>query len=177
MFWRIRFFKRNNIIDDLLNLVIAQFRLSLDSPHGVNHWKRVENIGVYLARFTGADVVVVRHFAYLHDSQRTSDGVDIEHGLLAKAFTADLISQRLLALSRTQARLLQTACEVHNTTHSPPQDPTVATCLDADRLDLWRLGIQPSGKLMFTQIGKKICNDESLDFWERYRSGDFEKQC
>jgi len=91
-----------NIIDDLLNLFIAQFRLSLDSPHGINHWKRVENIGVYLARFTGADVVVVRHFAYLHDSQRISNDADIQHGVRAKAYVANLISQGALSLSRTK---------------------------------------------------------------------------
>jgi hypothetical protein len=98
----------------------------------------------------------------LHDSQRTSDDVDIEHGIRARDFVVVLINQGILSLTDTQARLLKTACEVHNTAYKLPMDPTISVCLDADRLDLWRLGVQPSEKLLFTEMGKKISKDKTL---------------
>lgn len=149
-------------MDNLLPIIIAQFQLPLDSIHALSHWKRVEALGLYISKSTGADTTVVKYFAYLHDSQRNSDGIDIEHGIRAKAFIANLISQRLLVLNRTQEHLLQTACGTHNTTRTLPMDPTVATCLDADRLDLWRLEMQPSEKLLFTVVGKEISKDKLL---------------
>ena len=48
---------------------------------------------------------------------------------------------------------LQVACFGH-TVHRPHADITVATCWDADRLDLPRLGITPAPHKLCTQAAK-----------------------
>ena len=51
--------------------------------------------------------------------------------------------------------LLVTACQIHN--GGPPQtDPTLAVCLDADRLDLGRVGIIPDPRFLSTATAKDI---------------------
>lgn len=142
-------------MEDLLNLIKDQFRLPLESTHGVLHWKSVEDKGLYLAQFTGADEAVVRYFAYIHDSQRFTDSEDPLHALRAGEFVQELFDDGKLSLTKPQLLLLKRACEVHNTSPTRPLDPTIATCLDADRLDLLRLGVNPSSKLLFTTTAKK----------------------
>jgi len=147
-------------MNKLISTITDQFKLPINSTHGLPHWKRVEALGIYLSMHTGADKVVVQHFAYLHDSQRINEDEDPQHGLLAGRFAHDLFSQGLLNITKEQEHLLETTCEVHSATYTMPADPTIATCLDADRLDLWRLGIQPSPMLLFTDIGKEISTDK-----------------
>lgn len=146
----------------LLDLAYKEFRLSPDSLHGVSHWESVEVMGMYLAQFTGADEAVVRYFAYIHDSQRLSEHEDPLHGVRASEFAQNIFDKGALDLTKSQLLLLKKACEVHNTSPTNPLDPTIATCLDADRLDLRRLGIQPSETLLFTVVGKKIGKDKIL---------------
>ena len=56
--------------------------------------------------------------------------------------------------------LLVTACEIHN--GAPPQtDPTLAVCLDADRLDLGRVGITPDPKYLSTPTEKSIATRQA----------------
>jgi uncharacterized protein len=116
---------------------------------------------MYFSTSTGADIAVVRHFAYLHDSQRVNEGDDVHHGTRAKDFVVELVKVGAISLNKEQIEVLKEACEVHNTTRINHTDPTIATCLDDDRLDLWRMGIQPSDKLLFTEIGKQISQDKS----------------
>lgn len=173
-------------MDDLFNLIKDQFRLSLNSTHGVLHWKSVEDIGVYLAKFTGADVPVVRHFAYLHDSQRFFEGEDPLHALRAGDFVQDICDKGILDLTMSQSLLLKKACQVHNTSPAIPLDQTIATCLDADRLDLLRLGVNPSSKLLFTATAKRISeniakhnsNTQTREIVHRYiASLDYRQTC
>jgi uncharacterized protein len=56
--------------------------------------------------------------------------------------------------------LLVTACEIHN--GAPPQtDPTLAVCLDADRLDLGRVGITPDPEYLSTPTAKSIATRQA----------------
>ena len=41
----------NNLVEEVKN----QFKLDIDSVHGLPHWKRVRHIGLYLRHDTGAD--------------------------------------------------------------------------------------------------------------------------
>jgi uncharacterized protein len=53
--------------------------------------------------------------------------------------------------------ILVTACTIHN--GAPPQsEPTLAVCLDADRLDLGRVGITPDSDLLSTSTAKSIAS-------------------
>lgn len=65
---------------ELLNLIIGQFKLDVDMVHGISHWRRVREIGNYLAKQTKADIEVVNLFAYLHDAKRQDEYDDLEHG-------------------------------------------------------------------------------------------------
>ena len=49
--------------------------------------------------------------------------------------------------------ILGFACEEH-TNGGVGSDPTVGVCWDADRLNLWRVGIEPDPRLLSTQAAK-----------------------
>jgi len=56
--------------------------------------------------------------------------------------------------------LLVTACQIHN--GGPPQsEPTLAVCLDADRLDLGRVGITPDPTLLSTTTAQSIATRQA----------------
>lgn len=42
-------------------------------------------------------------------------------------------------------------------------DPTIDACFDADRLDLWRVGIKPDPSLMATEIGADLARTLTCD--------------
>lgn len=56
--------------DLLWETVTQQFKNDISSVHGPSHWRRVEQNGLLLALHTGANIMVVRLFAMLHDSKR-----------------------------------------------------------------------------------------------------------
>lgn len=149
-------------MNNLISIITSQFKLSMNSVHGLSHWLRVEALGQYLSATTEADATVVRYFAYLHDSCRISEGEDLEHGKRATGLIKELMEKGKISLTKEQGDVLKLACEVHNVTYTDPMDSTIATCLDADRLDLWRMGIEPSDKLLFTEVGKRISRDKAL---------------
>ena len=49
--------------------------------------------------------------------------------------------------------LLAFACEEH-TNGGVGSDPTVGVCWDADRLNLWRVGIRPNPQFLSTQAAR-----------------------
>ena len=127
----------------------------IHSPiHGLEHWQHVERNGLYLARFSGADPLVVSCFAYCHDCMRENDGFDPEHGPRGAKYAKSL-GANFLELSKKQLETLCLACETH-TSGSSTEDITVGTCWDADRLDLGRIGIVPDKKFLQTKEAKRI---------------------
>lgn len=139
---------------DLWQLVAGQFHSPGYSVHGPDHWRRVERNGLLLATRTGADLTVVRLFALFHDSRRVNDGWDKGHGARGAEYAATL---RGVAYELSDARfeLLHHACVWH-TDGDHHDDPTIATCWDADRLDLGRVGLIPSPEFMSTDFGREI---------------------
>ena len=51
----------------LIRKLIEDFKLGAESVHGPAHWGRVLEIGLELAKHTGADTDVVTLFAVFHD--------------------------------------------------------------------------------------------------------------
>jgi uncharacterized protein len=133
------------------------------SIHGENHWRAVAWAGVSIASATPrADFIVVFLFAVLHDAARVNDGDDPEHGVRAAAMVARLEREGLLRLTADSRRVLASACRLHAdgyTTH----DPTIGACWDADRIDLWRLGIPPDAAMMSTTEGRRRARVEPTD--------------
>jgi uncharacterized protein len=145
---------KDSEFDTLWQQVTAQFHGPEHSVHGPDHWRRVERNGLLLATRSGADLTVVRLFALFHDSQRENDGWDVGHGERGAKFAASLRGVAF-ELPDEQFGRLHYACTWH-TDSQHHDDPTIATCWDADRLDLGRVGIIPSPEYMSTEFGREI---------------------
>ena len=139
----------------LWRCVSEQFPLGKDSDHGPSHWRRVEANGLVIARDSGADVIVVRLFALFHDSRRENEYSDPDHGRRSAELAKSLHGVEF-QLNGVRLDLLLEACEGH-TDILHHTDPTVATCWDADRLDLPRVGILPDPAYLNTARAKELC--------------------
>jgi len=146
--------------------VAAQFQCGEWSLHGPTHWHRVEQNGLLLATRTQANVNVVRLFAIFHDSRRENEGTDPGHGARG-AELAESLRGDAYDLPDDQFELLRYACAWHTdgTTH---ENATIASCWDADRLDLGRVGVRPDPDRMCTAFGREIAAAGSVErFLER----------
>ena len=137
----------------LVAAVLEQYVLAPGGTHGVPHWGRVLENGRRLAAETGADPSIVQCFAILHDARRLDDRRDLQHGPRAAGFAASLRGS-LLALGDADFELLHYAI-AHHTDGMTEGEPTVITCWDADRLDLYRVGIMPSAEKLCTEAAKQ----------------------
>ena len=149
---------------DLVTELRARFVLDWRGIHGAPHWARVRRNGLMLAKATGANPRVVEVFAFLHDACRHSDGNDPEHGPRAAALAREL-NGTLIQLTDAELLLLTAACEGHSRNGSRPE-LTIATCWDADRLDLGRVGIRPDPARLCTAQAK----DVKVIEWAYYQS-------
>jgi uncharacterized protein len=133
---------------------VREHALNTDSwLHGPNHWRRVGAFGMRLCEANpAADAQVVAIFAAIHDSMRVNDVDDPEHGPRAAALAARL-NNTLFELTAEHLETLQRACRDH-ADGRVTSDPTIGVCWDADRLDLWRLGISPDPALLSTDAGR-----------------------
>lgn len=125
--------------------------------HGLDHWFRVwQNAQMLSGLEQGADLEVVALYALFHDAMRVNDGEDPGHGMRGYKLWErinqryDLILGKLLTARRQE--LLFEACVQHSDGECST-DPTIATCWDADRLDLHRKAIWPDARYMSTQNG------------------------
>ena len=153
---------------ELRNYCYSRWPAELGRVHGVGHWDRVAIFGQLLYQ-DGADMDVIRAFAYLHDSERQSNAVDNEHGIRASKLI-DTIRDTLLGyLSDMQIEKLKQACELHTIAHKTG-DITIDICFDADRIDLFRYGVlvMPKAELMATRQGAEFVKTPS--FFKNYYS-------
>ena len=164
----------NDDIHRLWELVTHQFRGPAYSVHGPDHWRRVERNALLLATRTGADITVIRLFALFHDSRRENDGWDPGHGARGAAFAASLRGSAY-ELDDERSELLRYAGEWH-TDGAFHDNPTIATCWDADRLDLGRVNIIPDPAYLSTEFGREIathgCTEPYLESLRNTRHGD-----
>lgn len=159
--------------DALLRMACARTEargMHLWGVHGIAHWWRVRHNGLLLADAMGADPLVVRLFAIFHDSHRDDDFADPEHGPRAAHWLGSIRSgaapaacaetvRVIRGISESQFRALEAACRLHTSARSD-DDPTVATCFAADRLDLARVGKRLKPALI--PIPRSILTDELL---------------
>ncbi len=140
----------------LLETVLARATHRNSLLHGEAHWRAVTWTALELAtRVPGADPLVGFLFGLLHDSQRLDDGYDREHGPRAAEFTRRLSAEGALpALSGDRIEQLVHAVH-HHTTGRRSSDPTVGLCWDADRLNLWRIGIEPRAEFLSTAAARE----------------------
>ena len=138
----------------LWDFVIDQFPMGRHSIHGPRHWKQVEKNGLMLAQETGVDETIVRLFSIFHDSRRATDKRDNGHGLRG-AELAKTLKGEYFDLPDDSFEILIDACTNH-TGGQHASNITIATCWDADRLDLPRAGITPDPERMCTAPGRRL---------------------
>jgi uncharacterized protein len=136
--------------------VTAQFHGDWTSFHGPSHWRRVERNGLLLATRTHANAAIVRLFAVFHDSRRLNDGWDEGHGARGAEYARELRGDAY-DLTDEDFELLHYACTWH-TDGKHHVNVTIATCWDADRLDLGRVGIIPDPARRCTAFAREIAS-------------------
>ncbi|MDK9789967.1 hypothetical protein [Vibrio sp. D431a] len=142
---------------DTVDAILDRFEFNLvRSEHGILHWCRVMSNGLHLASLDDrVNRQVVFWFALFHDCCRENEYEDPLHGSRAAAFIEEFKDE--LFLNRDDIEILKEACATHSDgTHS--DNPTIAACHDADRLDLARVGIVPDAKYLTSENAK----DEKL---------------
>jgi uncharacterized protein len=144
------------IVHKALAEVRPQFRLHYrHGVHGVPHWSRVWFHGRHLAESMDVDPAILAWFAYLHDSQRHNDHRDPRHGHRAADFATRLRRSRVITeLDDPAFERLCEAMRLHSDGHTEG-DPALRACWDADRPDLWRVGIEPDPALLCTAHARK----------------------
>jgi uncharacterized protein len=135
-------------------LAAQAFALGDYSLHGPDHWRRVEQNGLHLCQTTGANPILVRLFAVLHDAKRQNECRDPQHGQRAADWAASLRG-RHFQLNDADFDALSYACIWHDKGLTS-LDATIGMCWDADRLDLPRVAITPVERLMSTATGKAM---------------------
>ena len=133
------------------------------SIHGIRHWKTVERNGLYLSNFTGADRNVVSYFAYFHDCMRQNDQIDPNHGLRGAKFAQK--HRSIIDLDDDQFEKLFYACEIH-TDGKTTACETVNTCMDADRLDIGRVGFIVDPFYLSSKEAKRIAKEKDFQVLE-----------
>lgn len=123
--------------------------------HGAPHWVRVARWGQRLiAAEAEVEPAVVLLFSLLHDAARQQDGHDPEHGPRA-AQLARSLNGDAFTLAPDRLDLLAHACE-HHAGGELSEQPTVAVCWDADRLDIGRYGYSIDPELLSTGTGREL---------------------
>jgi uncharacterized protein len=123
-----------------------QFRIDWYGLHGAAHWARVRHYGLAIGRDSGADLVLVELFAFLHDSQRIDEYRDEPHGRRAAKYIRSINGQ-YFDLDAARLSVLCEAVTGHSGGGVHP-DPTIQTCWDGDRLDLGRVGTKPAARYL-----------------------------
>jgi uncharacterized protein len=146
--------------------IAKQFSVDLHGVHGVRHWIKVHDNGIMLSKETGANVKVILYFAILHDCRRFSNGRDEKHGPRAAAYARKHRDE--INLTNEEFELLDEALTTHTNGCGYNADITVQTCLDADRLDIGRVGaiVDPAQLYTKSAIDKADKTRQELFGWK-----------
>jgi len=89
-----------------------------------------------------------------HDSRRENEKRDDGHGIRGAELARSMRGEYFDLQDQAFETLLD-ACNLHTDGHQA-SDITIATCWDADRLDLPRVGIIPDPDRMGTAPGRRL---------------------
>ncbi len=136
----------------------------MDSFHGINHWQRVYEYAILLAKHYKIDSKLFEYFALLHDSRRLDEAEDCNHGKRAGLFIKNLIRENLIDLCKADQNRLIYACvnhtKVKNSSSKYFQDLAVQICMDADKLDIQRVGIIRDEEYFSTSYAKYLVREK-----------------
>jgi uncharacterized protein len=167
------FGKKNNFYKNIKNMEELKFNLeelreyaikhwNKSDIHGIEHWDNVYKNALKL-KDNDINLNVLYAFAYLHDSARFNDGIDLYHGARAVENVKKLSKTILKNLNEEEIIILCHACQYHNIEDRTTNN-TVNACYDADRLDLIRVNIIPDPFQMASKKGAEIATEL---YWER----------
>ena len=105
-------------------------------------------------------------FALLHDCKRENDYRDLEHGPRAEAYIRGI--RDWIPLQGIQFEYLCDACRTH-TTGTTPENQTIATCWDSDRLDIGRVGIIPNEQFLTNPEAKRIAREKDFQSLKTFK--------
>lgn len=144
--------------EKLFQVICDNYALNLNGIHGVVHWAQVYKNTQILANAYALHSDVFMLFALLHDSKRENDYEDFEHGIRAALSIQAYKHQGFIHLSQEDEERLEYACANHtraNKSHMLYNDLVVQICLDADKLDIGRVGVIPHESHFLTDVAKK----------------------
>ncbi len=136
---------------ELIARIKRQYRLNWNGIHGIKHWHRVYQNGMKLAQQEGVNLKVVKLFSVFHDACRRNENTDKEHGKRGAELASEM--RKIIPLEDGEFQLLITACELH-TSARIRENITIQCCMDADRLDLGRVGIVPDAGYLCSPLAK-----------------------
>lgn len=129
----------------VLRRIMDEFSLKNSDVHGVNHWSRVYYYGHLLSKNHSIDLEIIAYFSIFHDSKRICEHEDPEHGYNGAEFFKKLES--IIHLKPENKEIIYEACSKHNY-QEQTNIKEIGVCFDADRLDLWRVDIQPYNRYL-----------------------------
>lgn len=145
-------------LEDYLFKRYIRFRVwGKGGPHGEKHCDRVYENGQTLMT-VDVNPRVVFCFSYLHDCFRINEEEDLEHGERAAEWLDKVRDTVFKKIPDEEFLLLKEACRLHSKVDRTG-NPTIDACFDADRLDLWNVGIIPDPQKMATERGKEIARN------------------
>ena len=142
------------VYPELIERVLKESSRPDSVDHGVRHWQLVAYTGAELAReIPEADPDVVFLFGLFHDSMRFNDYVDPQHGRRGGELARRLLEGSPVIDAGCIDQLVET-CDRH-ADGLLSADPTIGTCWDSDRLNLWRVAIVPEPARLCTEAARK----------------------
>lgn len=148
----------NLIPKEVLTEIFEEFELDIDGGvHGFGHWARVVDNGIEICKNNGANPNVAIGFGLFHDVKRENDNDDPDHGFRG----GELLFEFKDRTNFTEEELfkIKEACTGH-TGELHHDDLDVGTCWDSDRLDLYRVGIEPDVKYLNNEYSM---NEDVID--------------
>lgn len=131
----------NVIPKNILKEILNEYQLDLlNGMNGLNHWSRIIENAFLLSEYNKANKKVLVAFAFFHKIKRNNEEQDTNEGYKG----AQLLRyyENELGLNEEEFDQAYFACVNFNEfkTHD---NLTIATCWDAERLDLMRTGLYP----------------------------------
>lgn len=142
----------------LFDTLVMKSKTDFNSLHGFSHWRSVYNNGIKIS--DQVDKKVLFYFSVFHDFFRQNDYTDYGHGKRA----SDIVSKQSLDLTSSQMNILCFALVNHdlnpetynNLENHLTNHHDVKVCIDSDRLDLGRVGIQPLEEYLLTNEARQL---------------------
>lgn len=151
--------------NELIRIAAENYPLDPTGAHGPFHWARVIDNGRLLAKRYNVNPRVPELFGAFHDCRRQIEDHDTEHGRLGMSALKELGLRDGLIIKEFQYVLY--ACKHHTVPRFRRELPIeIQICLDADRLDLLRIGIAPDPDYLFTRHAKS----QAMRTWANERA-------